>query len=198
MIESGRTDARKAVPIIARQAAELDRLIGELVDTVRISSDRLNLERSWFDLRELVREAVQDYEMLAPGRLSLEVPAPPVRGYWDRVRLGQAVRNLLSNAIKYSPDSGEVRVRLLVSGGTTQLSVSDDGLGIEPELLTRIFDRFYRAHDAEEQAVSGLGLGLFITQAIIESHGGRIWATSDGQGRGSTFSAVLPLDGSTS
>jgi PAS domain S-box-containing protein len=89
MIESGRTDPGKAIPIIARQAAELERLIGELVDTVRISSDHVHLDRSWFDLRDLVQESVQDYEMLAPEQVELESPATPVRGHWDRVRLGQ-------------------------------------------------------------------------------------------------------------
>jgi signal transduction histidine kinase len=88
MIESGRTDPSKAIPIITRQAAELERMIGELIETVRISSDRVILERCWFDLRELAQEAVQDYETLAPGRLVLDIPARPVSGHWDRIRLG--------------------------------------------------------------------------------------------------------------
>jgi signal transduction histidine kinase len=74
-----------------------------------------------------------------------------------------------------------------------QLSVADEGLGISQELLARIFDRFYRAHDAEEREASGLGLGLFIARAFVESHGGRIWAASEGHGKGSTFTVSLPL-----
>jgi signal transduction histidine kinase len=85
-----------------------------------------------------------------------------------------------------------VRVKLEESDGVAQLSVMDDGVGLSPEVLARIFDRFYRTHDAEEREVSGLGLGLFISRSLVQAHGGRIWAASDGHGKGSTFTVALP------
>jgi CheY-like chemotaxis protein len=122
----------------------------------------------------------------------LEPGDRPLVGRWDAGRLDQVVANLLSNAIKYSPDGGEITIRAEQRGSQVEVSVQDQGLGIEPGYLPKMFDRFYRANTTAS-GVKGLGVGLYIARELIEAHGGRIWAESAGPGRGSTFWFTLPL-----
>src|SRR5262249_54749352 len=109
----------------------------------------------------------------------------------DRDRIAQVCQNLLANAIKYSPEGGEIVVRVEVLDGTARVTVRDHGIGIAPHALTHLFERFYRGATAEAHG-KGLGLGLFISRALVEAHGGAIWAQSDGERLGSTFGFSLP------
>ena len=113
-------------------------------------------------------------------------------GRYDRTRLDQLLANLLENAVKYSPDGGEVRVRVWREGDTARLSVSDEGIGIPAADLPHIFDRFHRGTNVNDRRFAGMGLGLYICRGIVEQHNGRIWATSE-PGRGTTFEVALPL-----
>jgi signal transduction histidine kinase len=115
---------------------------------------------------------------------------PEVRA--DPRRLEQVLRNLVENAVKYSPDGGTVTVRGDVAGGEAVISISDEGIGIAPEDLGRVFDRFYRADGQAVRRAGGTGLGLSICQGIVQMHGGRIWADST-PGAGSTFHFTLPI-----
>src|SRR5204862_3764541 len=130
----------------------------------------------------------------SPGNHSFNVvfaPDFPVVNA-DSRRLEQVLRNLVENAVKYSPDGGTVTVRGDVEGKQATVSVSDEGIGIAPEDLARVFDRFYRAEGNAVRRAGGTGLGLSICQGIVQVHGGRIWADST-PGAGSTFHFTLPI-----
>jgi len=126
-----------------------------------------------------------------------------VQGVWDVQQLEQLFHNLLSNALKYSPDGGVVEVTIEADEAEVTIRVRDEGVGIQPEELPRLFDRFFRAEGVRK--LEGSGLGLYICQRIVAAHGGRLWAESEGIGRGSVFTFILPrwpveriVDGSSS
>jgi PAS domain S-box-containing protein len=184
----------KAVDGILVAARRLERLVNDLLDLSRLETGRLNLQLRQIDLVPLVRACVDLAQASTDQHLvRLEAPAGPLRGHWDQVRLEQVVANLLSNAIKYSPAGGEVLVRLEDLGAEAQLSITDQGPGIEPTALPRLFERYYRTSSAQHGA-PGLGLGLYITRSLVEAHGGRIHVASE-LGRGSTFTVALPRTG---
>jgi PAS domain S-box-containing protein len=184
----------RAVNVIVSQVDQLERRLSDLTDLSRLEAGRLTLERRPADLVELVHAAVEQARGQSDRhKFRVEAPDRPVVGSWDRDRIGQVLTNLLTNAIKYSPQGGEVVVRVAEQGGEAVLSVSDQGLGIAPSDLPRLFERFYRAPDSGATA-RGLGLGLYIVKELVETHGGRIVAESAGEERGSTFTVSLPLD----
>ena len=122
--------------------------------------------------------------------MRVETPETPICGEWDRDRLGQVLDNLLSNAVKYSRPGGEIVVRVEPNGSEAWVRVVDEGEGIPPETLPRLFERYYRADRSDPKV--GLGLGLYIARMLVEAHGGRIWAEST-PGQGSTFTIALPV-----
>jgi signal transduction histidine kinase len=183
----------RAVDTIIDQAGMLERLVQDLVDASRVQVGRLELELGQVDFVAAVRAcADQAQAQTREHTIRVETPDHPLEGRWDRTRLGQVLHNLLTNAIKYSPDGGEILVRVEDLGSEVQTSIRDQGRGIAPDKLSRVFERFYRV-DPATLAARSLGLGLYITRAIVEGHGGRIWAESDGEGLGSTFTFRLPL-----
>ncbi|NOJ93876.1 PAS domain S-box protein [Corallococcus sp. CA049B] len=189
----GQTEAGpgKSLQIINRQIDRMAKLVEDLLDISRLQAGRLSLELEPFDLSQLVLETRDRMAVLSQTHeLKVEVPER-LEGTWDRGRLDQVLTNLLSNAIRYSPEGGQVLVRLAVEGDSgVHLSVKDQGVGIPSEKQRLIFERFGRAHGSK---YGGLGLGLTISQGIVEQHGGRIWAESTGTaGQGSTFNVWLP------
>ncbi|MBN1210035.1 MAG: PAS domain S-box protein [Myxococcaceae bacterium] len=182
----------KSLKIINRQIDRMTKLVEELLDISRLQAGRLSLELERFDLSAQVRETCDRMAVLAQAHpLRLEVPER-LEGLWDRGRLDQVLTNLVSNAIRYSPEGGEVVVRLEEEAGGVHLAVKDRGVGIPPEKQGVIFERFGRAHGSK---YGGLGLGLTITQGIVEQHGGRIWVESSGvPGAGSAFHVWLPRE----
>jgi signal transduction histidine kinase len=185
--------ATRMLEIMAKEERRVARLIDDLLDLGRIRSGQLELELSTFDLCELVREVslqMDPQAATAGSKLTLAMPAPVV-GRWDRSRLNQVVSNLLSNAIKY----GQGRpVVIRVSGdsqaGWARLEVTDNGLGIAPELHGRIFEPFKRAVTVGRY--DGLGLGLYIVRSIVEQLGGAVHVDSR-PGAGATFVVDLPV-----
>ncbi|HVG58756.1 MAG TPA: PAS domain S-box protein [Hyalangium sp.] len=182
----------KSLTIINRQIDRMTKLVEELLDISRLQAGRLSLELERFDLSVLVRETCDRMAVLSQAHsLRMEVPEC-LEGLWDRGRLDQVLTNLVSNAIRYSPNGGEVVVRLEQEDAGVHLMVKDWGVGIPPEKQGLIFERFGRAHGAK---YGGLGLGLTISQGIVEQHGGRIWVESLGvSGEGSTFHVWLPRE----
>ncbi|HYO51482.1 PAS domain-containing sensor histidine kinase [Archangium sp.] len=173
-----------------RQIARLNALNDSLLDVSRISTGRLSLELQPVDLSQLVRECVERLEAefaRAGCTVSLDLQ-PEVVGCWDPLRLDQVVVNLLTNAARYGPGK-PIELRLRAAGGWGSFSVKDFGIGIAPEAITRIFRKFERAVPAANYG--GLGLGLYITQQIIDAMGGRITVESS-PGAGSTFTIHLP------
>lgn len=192
VMQRRRAYSERAVQAIVRQTGQLERLIGDLLEASRLEARALDLRRQSFDLMMLARAAVEEAQATSDRHVvRLVGPDRPLVGAWDRDRLGQVFRNLLSNALKYSPEGGEVLVRIEDRGDGAAVAIRDSGLGIDADALPRLFDRFYRA-DADAGAVQGVGLGLYISRELVEAHGGRIWAESAGRGRGSEFHLLVP------
>jgi signal transduction histidine kinase len=181
---------RVAMLAVKGGAGQMHRLLADLRDAASIGSGEFAVHPRPTDLVTVARQVIAEQRILTDRhRLVLDAPNH-LAGTWDRERLGQLLTNLVSNAVKYSPDGGEVRVRLQHLAAGVMISVRDQGIGINVrdggEL---IFEPFSRLSEAGEQ--SGTGLGLWIAKAIVEGHGGRIWVESE-VGKGSTFAVALP------
>jgi signal transduction histidine kinase len=186
---------REALQGIDQAAFHLVRLTDELLDAARLQAARLELAREPTDLVALCRRVVARFQRTAPGRiLSFETPLDHLVAEVDPERIEQVLDNLLSNALKYSPEDGPVRVMLRRSADAPMalLSVSDRGIGIPAQQQARIFERFERADNSRAYGIGGTGLGLYLSRALVEGHGGRIWFESV-EGQGSTFTFTLPL-----
>ena len=176
---------------IANQAHRMNAMVDSLVDAARIGAGELKMQPAPMDLVALERQVVEARQVTtAEHHILLEAPER-LEGTWDAARLEQAMDNLIGNAIKYSPNGGEVRVRIERQDGQALVSVSDQGLGVRPKELPQLFQLFSRLGSAG--TIEGSGLGLYIVRGIVEAHGGRIWAESAGPGQGSTFYLTLPL-----
>jgi signal transduction histidine kinase len=181
---------RAHLDVAERQVARLSRLIDSLLDVSRIGAGKLELDWEDVDLAEVVREVVGRFEPQASkaGCLVTVSSPGPLIGRWDRLRLEQVVTNLLTNALKYGAGK-PVELSVSAEAGHAVLLVQDQGIGIEPGNLARIFERFERA--VSERHYGGLGLGLYITRTIVQALGGTVEARST-PGEGSTFIVTLP------
>lgn len=180
-----------SINVILDQTRRMERLVADLQDAAKLEAGQLELRRAEVDAADLVRDAAERANAQSlQHQVHVETPATPVRGWWDRDRIGQVLDNLVSNAIKYSPGGGDIALRLTAAGDTARLSVTDAGVGIPEAVREQLFERFFRADEAG--IASGLGLGLYITQMLVTAHGGRIEVAST-PGQGSTFSVTLPL-----
>ncbi|MDQ2951719.1 MAG: ATP-binding protein [Chloroflexota bacterium] len=178
---------------INKDAMRLTRMINEMLDLDRMESGRMTLHREPTDVNALVSDAAARVRPNAPGHpitLELEPGLPSLSA--DHDRLMQVVANLLSNAVKYSPTGGEIMVTTALDGQGIQLSVADHGIGIPPEKLEDVWERYSRIETDKTRGIQGTGLGLPIVRLIVTMHGGRTWAES-AIGRGSTFHVSLPL-----
>lgn len=194
--------ARQGLQIIEEEADRLEALINNLLDVSRIQAGDLRLDMSDVNMRLLLERIAQDYRTQTDRhQIELDLPAhlPLVVG--DEERLRQVFTNLVGNAIKYSPDGGLIRIggwvdRQEREGRTLSrlvIYVADEGIGIPEEELPKVFDRFYRVDSGLRRRTAGVGLGLFLVNAIVEAHHGEIWVRSELH-KGTTFSVALPLD----
>ena len=189
-----------SVDLMTRQVDQLVRLIDDLLDVSRISRGTVQLRPERIDLRVVVEQAVNASRPLyqADGRvLTVELPSTPLYIQGDMTRLIQVVSNLLNNAAKFTYEGGRVWLTLERADGesnpnTVRLRVRDDGIGIAPDQLERIFDLFAQADTTLERSHNGLGLGLTLVRQLVELHGGRVMAHSKGIGQGSEFTVYLP------
>jgi PAS domain S-box-containing protein len=187
------TSAR-ALTVIERNTKILAQLIDDLLDVSRIVAGKLRLEVGPVDLVAVIESAIEAVQGLADAKsVGLKAVLDPSAGSvaGDPGRLQQVVWNLLSNAIKFTPNRGRIDLRLEHAGSHARLTVRDTGQGISPELLPHIFDRFRQ--DERPRRHGGLGLGLAIVRHIVELHDGKVWAESDGEGRGATLVVELRL-----
>jgi len=194
--EFSREEQLKAVQTIERNARIQTQLIEDLLDMSRIASGKLRLDVQPMDPAPLVEAAVQTVRPAAVNlgiRLEtvLDPFAGPVSG--DPGRLQQVVLNLLSNAIKFTPKDGRVQVLLQRAASNIEIVVADSGIGIRPEFLGHVFERFRQADASTTRRYSGLGLGLSIVKQLVELHGGTVHAHSPGENLGATFTVRLPL-----
>jgi len=181
----------KALSVSYRQGKKLSVLIDELLDLTRIRLGKLVLSKETVDLCALANETIERIktaEVKKPLDLTFQCP-PSLSGYWDPLRIDQVITNLLSNAVKYGNKS-PIKISITHEGDSAVIVVSDEGLGIAPEMQEKVFQRFERAQAVNH--FSGLGLGLYITRQIVEAHGGQITVKS-ALNKGSEFTVRLPL-----
>ena len=180
--------------IIARQAAHLARLVDDLLDVARVQAGRVELQREAVDLRKLVErcaETLTTAEHAQERELVISSTALFVDG--DPARLEQIITNLLANALKYTRPGGHIWVNASRDGNRAVLRVTDDGIGIAPDVLPRVFDLFVQADRSLDRSKGGLGLGLTLVKRLVDLHGGTVSARSGGPDKGSEFVVELPL-----
>jgi PAS domain S-box-containing protein len=183
----------KFIEMTLTQVDRISRLVDDMLDVARMRTGNLTLSKDVFNLSDALKETVYRH---APDFKAAGIDIPTVDfpgtslGSWDRLRIEQVATNLLNNAIKYG-DGKPISIHMTCDDQRAHFSVQDHGPGIPKESLAKIFDRFERGHYSKK--IAGLGLGLFISRQIIESHGGKIWAESE-LGKGSTFHVELPLN----
>ncbi|KAB7727318.1 PAS domain S-box protein [Rudanella paleaurantiibacter] len=196
MTEGDHETLRSGIAMMSRQVSHLTRLIDDLLDLSRISQGKIELRHQLVDLTTLVGQAVDATRPLYDsGRRLLRATLPPSSLYvnGDATRLTQIVVNLLTNGARYTPEGGQVWLTLTQNGHEAQLRVADNGIGLAPEHLTAIFDLFVQVDTSLARSQGGLGLGLTLVKKLVELHGGRVEAHSQGLGQGSEFIISLPL-----
>ncbi|HEV8334923.1 MAG TPA: ATP-binding protein [Candidatus Polarisedimenticolia bacterium] len=182
--------------VMGRQVKHLTHMVEDLLEVSRITHGKITLRRERVDLARLVRQSVEDHRALLEASgvsLEAEVPQVPLWVVGDPTRLAQVMSNLLDNAGKFTPAGGRVTVKL-AAGDEAVLTVCDTGIGIEPDVLPRIFESFTQADHSLDRPRRGLGLGLSVTKGLITLHEGSIEAESAGAGRGASFTVRLPRE----
>jgi signal transduction histidine kinase len=191
---------KRTIGIVERQAGHLARLLDDLLDVSRITRGTIELRRERLDLEKAIRNALETTRPQVEAMehtVSLSLPLTPIHVDADSTRLEQILVNVVNNAAKYTPRKGSIGVSVIEEGGETVLRVRDTGIGIAPEMLPRIFDLFMQGDQSLAHTAGGLGVGLTLVRRLVELHGGRVSAHSDGPGRGSEFTIRLPLSRNT-
>jgi two-component system CheB/CheR fusion protein len=199
-VPAGDPRGARAKELIERQARTLTRLVDDLLDTARISRGQVQLRREAVELQPIVTRALETAREAIDSRrhaLTVSLPPEPIQVIGDATRLEQVLANLLNNAAKYTPEGGQIMVSATRtnSGSAPEavVRVRDTGIGISPEMLPRVFDLFAQADRSLAHSQGGLGIGLSLVRSLVELHGGRVVASSEGLGKGSEFSVYLPL-----
>jgi PAS domain S-box-containing protein len=186
---------RRATEVIDRQVHYLVRMVDDLLDVSRIAHGKIALRKESCDLVGLVARVVETHRLRGDRQrtMRLSLPEEPVSVFADPTRIAQIVTNLLSNAQKFTRESGHIDVELIRRDRTAVLTVRDDGVGIPPENLERIFDLYAQVDRPPAPSEGGLGIGLTLVRKLVELHGGEAHAESDGVGCGSAFVVTLPI-----
>ncbi len=181
--------------LITRQVGHMTELVDDLLDVSRVTRGLVRIDREQVDLRQVLHDALEQTRPQIEARhhrLDLPDISRPLRVMGDRVRLVQVLANLIGNAAKYTADGGHIQVEMEEREDKAVLCVKDDGSGIDPGLLPHVFDLFTQAKRTPDRAQGGLGVGLALVRSLVELHGGTVEAKSEGPGKGSTFTVVLP------
>ncbi len=189
-------DRARAIETISRNTQSQKELIEDLLDMSRIVSGKARLDVQEVDLRLLVANALESVRPAAEAKsiaLTAEVDEAPEHVQADPARLQQILWNLVNNAVKFTPAHGRVRVRVTGEAGMVRIEVADTGIGIAPEFLSQVFDRFRQGDASSTRRHGGLGLGLSIVRQLAEMHAGEVSVESPGEGRGSVFTVTLPI-----
>jgi signal transduction histidine kinase/CheY-like chemotaxis protein len=202
LLKQGRLDAKgaqHASEIIARQAEHMTELVNDLLDVSRVTRGLITLEQEELDFNGVVASAVEQVRPLVEAKrhsLTLQLSGEPVHVLGDRTRLVQVVSNILNNAAKYTPAGGRITLAVTARDAQVEVSVRDNGLGIEPDVLPYIFDLFTQAERTPDRSQGGLGIGLALVKSLVTLHGGSVEAhsdtASDSPQRGSEFVVRLP------
>jgi signal transduction histidine kinase len=186
---------RRAREILDRQVSHMTRLVDDLLDIARISRGKVDLQQRPVPLREVVAAALEASRPLIEAgghRLAVE-PGEPVTVFADPMRLAQVISNLLNNAAKYTPRGGRIELAVRRENGSALVSVRDNGVGIAPHELPRLFEMFAQGDATRRRAPGGLGVGLALARELAQAHGGALEARSDGPGRGAEFTVRIPV-----
>ena len=198
LLTLGRADEariRQTSGIITRQVRHMTGLVDDLLDVSRVTRGLVKLDKNVFDAKKILSDAVEQVRPLIEmrrHRLTVHTPPEAAFVFGDVKRLVQVIANLLNNAAKYTPEGGEIVLGMDVDGSHVKLAVSDNGIGIAPELQPTIFDLFTQADRASDRSQGGLGIGLALVKSLVELHGGHITVHSEGIGKGSRFVVCLP------
>jgi signal transduction histidine kinase/CheY-like chemotaxis protein len=195
MTDRGEDDEswNQVVPIIDRQVRHMARMVDDLLDTARVTTGKVVLNRQPLNLADAVTHTVQD--LRAAGVLEgrdFHLDTLPVWVNADQPRIDQIVSNIVSNAVKFTPAEGRIRVRVFQRGDDAVVEVSDNGIGLSPQDVSRIFDLFWQGEQALDRADSGLGVGLTLVRDLVNLHGGKVTVHSDGPGHGACFTISIP------
>ena len=195
LLHSDNAQITQTCAIIARQVEHMTGLVDDLLDVSRVTRGLVSISTQVLDLRQVIDDAAEQIRPLITTRrhsvvLDLLPDAAPVKG--DHKRLVQVLANVLNNATKYTPEGGRIELRLIEDGPDYMITISDDGIGMEPQLVARVFDLFTQAERTPDRSQGGLGLGLALAKSLVELHGGTVRASSPGLGQGSTFTIRLP------
>jgi signal transduction histidine kinase len=183
--------------VIDRQVGHLNLLIEDLLDVSRVARGKIRLNRQHIDASSVIEGAVEKARPLITSRkhtLELDVSHEPMPLHADPSRIEQVLANLLTNAAKYTPDGGHICVMAKPAGDSAILAVRDNGIGIAPEMLPRVFDLFVQGEAGRERDEGGLGIGLALVRKILEMHGGSVRVESAGRNHGCVFEVSLPLE----
>ncbi|MCX7258125.1 MAG: PAS domain S-box protein [Polaromonas sp.] len=186
---------RQLSEVISRQSGHMTRLIDDLLDVSRVTRGLVTLNRQPMDINSLLSEAIEQVRPLLEAKAHyLQVQHLPQRVLVaaDKMRLVQVLANVLNNAIKYTPDGGQIELRLETDGGQVILSVRDNGMGMSAELVESAFELFSQGQRSADRAQGGLGIGLALVKSLVQLHGGTVTVRSEGAGRGSEFRIFLP------
>jgi signal transduction histidine kinase/CheY-like chemotaxis protein len=196
-LRSGDAQAtQRATDIMERQLRQMVRLVDDLLDVSRINTGKFAIKMGRVELKAVVNDAlevVRSYVELHGHELAIDLPDRPVFLHGDATRLAQILSNLLNNAAKYTNRGGRVSLKASVEDKTLTLVVSDNGIGIAPDMLDNVFEMFVQVDSTLERTNAGLGVGLSLARRLVELHGGTITAGSAGLGKGSTFTVRLPI-----
>ncbi|MEP6546823.1 MAG: ATP-binding protein [Gammaproteobacteria bacterium] len=187
--------AQFSVGVIKRQITQLTRLVDDLLDVSRITQGRIELKREPLELAAIIAQAVEVVDPLFRERghtVSIAAEYMPLHVQGDNARLVQCIGNVLTNAAKYTDPGGEIQIRSFSQGDDAVLRITDNGVGISPDLLPRIFDLFVQSDRTLDRSQGGLGIGLSVVKRLIEMHGGQADVRSEGIGRGTLFEIRLP------
>lgn len=179
-----------------RMLTHLSHLVDDLLDVSRVSQGKISLRKERIELNEVLRSAIEASQHnldAANHTFVAEMPAEPILLDADHTRLAQVVSNLLNNAAKYTPAGGAVTLSAVADGAMAEIRVSDSGVGIPPEMQSRIFEIFAQVEDHLTKAQGGLGIGLALAKQLVALHGGTLSVASAGQDQGSTFTVRVPI-----
>ena len=180
----------KVKGVIERQVTHLTRLVDDLLDVARITSGKVQLQRQDIALQQVLAHVIELCQPAASSRhitIALDLPPQTIVLHADYARVVQIFANIVSNAVKFTPNGGHIHIAAQLAGGQLQVAIEDNGIGIDPEAIPRIFSMFEQGRTQAGQMASGLGIGLSLARQFAEMHGGCIEAHSDGPGRGSRF-----------
>ena len=195
LLHSDNAQITQTCSIIVRQVDHMTSLVDDLLDVSRVTRGLVSLSTQVLDFKRVVDDAAEQIRpLIAARRHRVVIELPPLPAYvkGDHKRLVQVCANLLNNATKYTPEGGTIQLRLDADGDDYVLTVADDGIGMEPNLVERVFDLFTQAERTPDRSQGGLGLGLALVKSLVELHGGQVKAYSPGLGKGSTFTVRLP------